>query len=63
MSERLGTTIVPGLGGLPDLLSDLTREAATIPGDRTGWDWAGPGEGFCLDLPDPADLVAPGPAS
>lgn len=57
--DRLGTTIIPNMGGLADMLPDLTRQAAAIPGDRTGWDWAGPGTGFSLDLPDPAPLATP----
>ncbi len=60
MGDHLGTTIIPNLGGLADVLPDLTRQAAAIPGDRTGWDWAGPGTVFSLDLPYPAPLATPG---
>jgi hypothetical protein len=49
-----GTVILPNLAGLPTSLPALMDAARSSGGDLTGWEWAGPGEGFCLDL---ADLV------
>ncbi len=46
---RHGTEIIASLDDLPDTLPDLISKAQTVEGDRTGWDWAGPGDGFCLD--------------
>ena len=45
--ERAGTRIARHLDDLPALLPDLVCQARAAGGDVTGWDWAGPGEGFC----------------
>ena len=56
--ERNQTQIVRKLTDLPDLLPDLTSAARAAGGDMTGWDWAGRGDGFCLDM---SDLLASQP--
>ena len=48
--ERCDTRIARRLDELPDILPDLVNHARSAGGDLTGWDWAGPGEGFCLDM-------------
>jgi hypothetical protein len=50
--ERNQTQIVRKLTDQPDLLPDLASAARAASGDVTGWDWAGPGDGFCLDMND-----------
>jgi len=50
--QRNGTVILASMSDLVEVLPDLSATAAERGGDPTGWDWAGPGEGFCLDLPD-----------
>ncbi len=50
--ERNQTQIVRKLTDLPDLMPDLIASAQAAGGDATGWDWAGPGDGFCLDMSD-----------
>lgn len=49
-AQRFGTRIIPDLSALPDALPDLAEQARTAPGDQTGWDWAGPWDGYCMDL-------------
>jgi hypothetical protein len=51
-AERHGTQIITALLDLPDALPGLAEQARTAPGDRTGWDWAGPWDGYCLDWSD-----------
>jgi hypothetical protein len=46
---RHGTKIITTLAALPDVLPELTEHARNAPGDQTGWDWAGPWDGYCLD--------------
>ena len=46
---RHGTKIIATLSDLPDALHELTEQARNAPGDRTGWDWAGQWDGYCLD--------------
>jgi hypothetical protein len=53
-AERHRTQIIAALLDLPDALPGLAQQARNAPGDRTGWDWAGPWDGYCLDW---ADLV------
>jgi hypothetical protein len=48
-AERHGTQIIAALGDLPDALTGLAEQARNAAGDRTGWDWAGPWDGYCLD--------------
>lgn len=48
---RYGTKITT-LSGLPDALPELAEQARNTPGDRTGWDWAGQWDGYCLDWND-----------
>jgi hypothetical protein len=49
---RHGTKIITTLSELPDALPELTEQARNAPGDRTGWDWAGQWDGYCLDWND-----------
>lgn len=49
---RHGTKIITTLAELPDALPELTEQAQNAPGDRTGWDWAGQWDGYCLDWND-----------
>jgi hypothetical protein len=49
---RYGTKIITALSDLPDALPELAEQAQNAPGDRTGWDWAGPWDGYCLDRDD-----------
>ena len=51
-AERHGTQIIAALHDLPDALAGLAEQARNAPGDRTGWDWAGPWDGYCLDWSD-----------
>jgi hypothetical protein len=53
-AERHGTQIIAALPDLPAALPGLAEQARNAPGDRTGWDWAGPWDGYFLDW---ADLV------
>ena len=48
-AERHGTRIITALSDLPGALPGLAQQARNAPGDRTGWDWAGPWDGYCLD--------------
>jgi hypothetical protein len=48
-SARYGTRIISSLLELADVLPELTEHARNAPGDRTGWDWAGQWDGYCLD--------------
>lgn len=50
-AERHGTQIIAALPNLPDALSGLAGQARSAQGDQTGWDWAGPWDGYCLDWP------------
>jgi hypothetical protein len=50
--ERNQTQIVRKLTDLPGLLPDLTSAAQAASDDANGWDWAGLGDGFCLDMND-----------
>jgi hypothetical protein len=50
--KRHGTAVLSKLDQLVDLLPDLVQRAQAIGGDATGWDVAGPGEGFMATLPD-----------
>ena len=47
-----GTKIITTLSELPDALPELAEQARNAPGDRTGWDWAGQWDGYCLDWND-----------
>ncbi|HUY48521.1 MAG TPA: hypothetical protein VMV92_22845 [Streptosporangiaceae bacterium] len=58
-AERHRTQIIAALPHLPDVLPDLANQARNASGDRTGWDWAGPWDGYCLDWSDLVDS-APG---
>ena len=49
---RHGTNIITTLSDLPDALPELAEQARNAPGDRTGWDWAGQWDGYCLDWND-----------
>ena len=49
---RHGTRIITTLSELPDALPELAEQARNAPGDRTGWDWAGQWDGYCLDRND-----------
>ena len=49
---RHGTKIITTLSELPDALPELVEKAQYAPGDRTGWDWAGQWDGYCLDWND-----------
>ena len=49
---RLGTRIITTLSDLPNALPGLAEQARNAPGDRTGWDWAGPHDSYCLDSDD-----------
>ena len=49
---RHGTKILTSLSELPDVLPELAEQARNTPGDRTGWDWAGEWDGYCLDWDD-----------
>jgi hypothetical protein len=51
---RHGTKIITKLSALPGVLPELAGKAKDAPGDQTGWDWAGPWDGYCLDW---AELV------
>lgn len=51
-AERHRTQIITALPDLPDALPGLAEQARNAPGDRTGWDWAGPWDGYCLDWND-----------
>jgi hypothetical protein len=53
-AKRHGTQAIPALRDLPGVLAGLTDQTRNAPGDRTGWDWAGPWDGYCLDW---ADLI------
>jgi hypothetical protein len=46
---RHGTKIITTLADLPSALPELVEQARNAPGDRTGWDWAGQWDGYCLD--------------
>jgi hypothetical protein len=52
--QRYGTKIITTLSALPDALSEFVEQARSAQGDKTGWDWAGPWDGYCLDR---ADLI------
>jgi len=49
---RYGTKIITSLSDLPGVLPELAAQARDAPGDRTGWDWAGSWDGYCLDWND-----------
>jgi hypothetical protein len=49
---RHETKIITALSGLPDALLEPAEQARNAPGDRTGWDWAGQRDGYCLDWND-----------
>ena len=51
-AERHRTQIITALPDLPDALPGLAKQARNAPGDRTGWDWACPWDGYCLDWND-----------
>jgi hypothetical protein len=44
---RYGTKFITSLSGLPGALLELTEQARNAPGGQTGWDWAGPWDGYC----------------
>jgi hypothetical protein len=44
-----GTKIIASLATLPDALPPMVEQARNTSGDRTGWDWAGPWDGYCMD--------------
>jgi hypothetical protein len=52
--SRHGTKIITKLSALPGVLPELAGKARDATGDQTGWDWAGPWDGYC---PHWADLV------
>jgi hypothetical protein len=54
---RHGTEIITKLSALPGVLPELAGKAREAPGDQTGWDWAGPWDGYCLDWADLVDGV------
>jgi hypothetical protein len=56
-ADRHGTHIVTALAELPNALPSLIDQARNAPGDRTGWDWAGPWSGYCLDWSELTDNV------
>ena len=45
---RHGTKIITTLSELPDTLLGLADRGRNAPGDRTGWDWAGEWDGYCM---------------
>lgn len=47
--QRNGTQILTGLRELPNVVGALAVQVRSAARDATGWDWEGPGEGFCLD--------------
>jgi hypothetical protein len=49
---RHSTKIITTLSELPDALPELAEKAQYARGDRTGWDWAGQWDGYCLDWND-----------
>lgn len=49
---RYGTKIITTLAELPDALLGLAEQAQNASGDRTGWDWAGQWDGYCIDWSD-----------
>jgi len=57
-AERHRTQIITTLADLPDALPALAEQARNAPGDRTGWDWAGPWDGYCLEWSELADIAA-----
>lgn len=48
-----GTRVLRRLTDLLDLLPELSAQATLLGGAPTGWEWAGPGEGFRSELPKP----------
>ena len=60
-AERHGTQVITALPDLPDALPGLAEQARDAPGDRTGWDWAGPWDGYCLDWSELADSATSQP--
>ena len=55
--SRHGTKIITKLSALPGVLPELAGKAQDATGDQTGWDWAGPWDGYCLDWADLVDGV------
>jgi hypothetical protein len=49
---RHGTKTITALSELPNALPELAEQARNAPGDRTGWDSAGQGDGYRLDWDD-----------
>ena len=45
---RYRTKIITTLTELPGVLPELAKQARDALGDRTGWDWAGQWDGYCL---------------
>lgn len=50
VEERNGTRVLRRMTDLLDILPEYMRKAELLGGDRTGWDWMGPGEGFASSL-------------
>lgn len=46
---RHGTKIITSLPQVPEALHELVDQARNASGDKTGWDWAGLWDGYCLD--------------
>lgn len=57
--QRHGTAIVPKLADLPASLSPLMEVAQAPDGDQSGWEWASPGDAYCVDM---ADLIGSAPS-
>ena len=55
--SRHGTKIITKLSALPGVLPELAGKAQDATGDQTGWDLAGPWDGYCLDWADLVDGV------
>jgi hypothetical protein len=49
---RYGTKIITTLAELPVALPGMVEQAQDVSGDRTGWDWAGQWDGYCIDWND-----------
>ena len=54
---RHGTKIITKLSALPGALPEPAGKARDAPGDQTGWDRAGPWDGYFLDWADLVDGV------
>jgi hypothetical protein len=56
--QRHGTAVVPKLPDLPIALAPLMEAAQVADGDGPGWEWASPGDDYCVDM---ADLIGSAP--